>query len=108
MRGDERGLVARLDDVVGYDFVEGEDGGAEGGAVGVAVGEEEGFYWGGVRGEGGGRRWGGRGEDVQSRCSHWGPLPRWRMRGSVMVVVRVERLTRERDGGSACAGVCRE
>lgn len=62
MRGDERGLVARLDDVVGYDFVEGEDGGAEGGAVGVAVGEEEGFHWGGgVRGEGGGRRWGERG-----------------------------------------------
>ena len=44
MGGDERGFVARLDDVVGYDFVEGEDGGAEGGARGVAVGEEEGFY----------------------------------------------------------------
>lgn len=55
MRGDERGLVARLDDVVGYDFVEGEDGGAEGGAVGVAVGEEEGFHWGGVRWLGWGR-----------------------------------------------------
>jgi hypothetical protein len=45
---DAGGFVARLDNIVGYDFVKDSDGFGEGVVV-VAEGEEEGFYLGSVK-----------------------------------------------------------